>query len=148
MKLLITNIQPNEKFDGVIICPENGDNIYDLNKFVDHNECSEITCNVINYVPTQSLKGYIGELSVKLAHKGKLIILATDAIEVTKAFHLGRIDILTFNSLVYGDRTKVWEFRQSLVSLHDVVELMKLNGLKVLQKRLNEFKFSVIGERE
>lgn len=131
-----------------VISPEKGDNLYDLNKYVDHNECQEILCTLTDYIPTNKLSPYIGELSAKLAHGGKLTIIGTDALEVVHAFKNGRMDILAFNELVYGKRNKVWAFKQSLISLHDVTAIMRTHNLKITQKRISDFTYSVVGERE
>lgn len=148
MKLLVTENIPDQSTDQLVISPEKGDNIYDLDKFVDHNECEEITFTLPDYIPTDKLAGVINALANKLAHKGRLTIIGTDALEVTTAYKNGRIDILHFNTLVFGQRDKVWKFKQSLITLSDAVTLMKLQGLKIIQKRLSDFTYSVVGERE
>jgi hypothetical protein len=149
MKVLITENLPSHPWkEGIVISPEKGDNFFDLDKFLDHNECSEIFFTLTDYVPTSQLSDAIAKLSTKLAHGGKLVISGTDALVVTQAFQNGRINILEFNELVYGKRNKVWAFKQSLVALNDVVAICKANGLKVTQKRLSDFTYSVIGERE
>ncbi len=149
MKLkLSTNKQ--EEIEGVIkvVSPEHGDNIYDLDKYADHNECEEVLCELADYVPTAKLQQFITSLTTKLAHKGKLTVIGTDALQVTHAFKNGKIDIIEFNKLVYGERTKVWNFKQSLVSLHDVHAIMKAAGLKIITKRLSDFQYLLVGERE
>lgn len=149
MKALITENLPSHPWkEGITISPEKGDNFFDLDKFLDHNECSEIFFTLTDYVPTSKLADMVARLTTKLAHGGKLNLTGTDALVVTQSFQNGRINILEFNNLVYGKRDKVWAFKQSLVSLNDVVAIFKANNLKVTQKRLSDFTYSVIGERE
>lgn len=149
MKLIISTDKEAEIENVVkVVSPEHGDQIYNLDEYVDHNECDDILCELTDYVPTTKLQAFIGAITTKLAHKGKLTIIGTDALQVVHAFKNGRIDVLAFNELVYGKRDKVWNFKQSLVSLHDVHAIMKAAGLKIINKRLSDFQYLVVGERE
>lgn len=149
MRLIIdTKTIYTESDTTIVISPERGDNIYDLDKFVDHNSCHYINFVLADYVPTPKFSDYINCLSNKLAHKGQLLVTGTDAISVAGAFHRGQINVLELNRLVYGSRDSVWSFKQNLVSLQDIVDIMKLHKLKIIQKRLSDFTYSVVGERE
>lgn len=147
MRLLITE-NPNQEFNGTILSPEKGDNFQDLDKYVDHNECEDIVFTLTDYIGNSQLAEVIKKLSTKLAHKGKLTIVGSDAIIVSKALYHGSINILKFNELVYGSRDRVWAFKQGLVTLNDIVEILKLQKLKITKKRISDFTYSVTGERE
>jgi hypothetical protein len=147
VKVLIT-IDDNTLNDYQKISPLNGDNPLFLDKYLDDGECQEIILDgIIDYVPIEHTQQYVTSLAKKLKIGGKLIIIGIDALEVAQSYYNGIINTIQFNKLTFGEKRHTWEFKQGLVQLEELCELLKSLNLKIINKRLYNFKYSITVER-
>ena len=130
------------------ISPINGENPLFLDRWIDDGECYEIIVDgILDYVPFEQLQNYVTGLSKKLAKNGKLIVVGTDALEIAHSYFSGIIDTPQYNKLVYGEKRHSWEFKQGMLQLEELCELFKSLNLKIINKRLYNFKYSITVER-
>ena len=148
MKLWISVDKPFEASNYKIISPLDGNSPFDIDKYVDNNEATEIVLdNILGYIPVHNIQPYINKVIGKLAHKGQLIVNDIDALQVVKDYYYGQISIVDFNNLLYGGKTHSWDFKQSCVTLNEISHYINQAGLRTIQKRLPHLHYSIIAER-
>tara|TARA_Y100000356_G_C11171422_1_gene241552 strand:- start:331 stop:759 length:429 start_codon:yes stop_codon:yes gene_type:complete len=80
------------------------------------------------------------ELVKKIRYKGQIIISGSDMYEISRAMVSKTIGLEEANSIIYDGR-------YSIGSVLDMVAKLQQLGLKVLHKRVNDFKYTIIAER-
>lgn len=147
MKFLLSVEQPPILSGYTIVSPINGQSPLDLS-MIDDGEATEIICHhVLQFVPIENMRAYLELLSKKLSHGGKLIITSYDAISLVADLYHNRIDTYKFNQIIYGSKQWAWDFKQSIVSLDEVNEIVRELGLRVNSRKLHNHQFSIICER-
>lgn len=105
-------------------------------------ECTEILAeDLIDYLPLPKMGEVLKWVRSKMRHGCKLIIGGTDIYELSKAFSSFHISLTDFNKLVYS------EGKSTMLTLPALVELIEQLELKVITKRVNNFKMVVVAER-
>lgn len=131
-----------------LISPLKGQNPTKINEFIDDGEATEIIAErILEYVPAEEVMNYVSLLAKKLAHKGQLIITSTDIVILSEKFIRGEINIIDFNKILFGSKTHAWDFKMSAVSLGDINEVATVLNLKVLEKNIDDFTFTIRLER-
>lgn len=131
-----------------IISPINGENPLEIASLLDDNECDEIVVdNILEFIPFARINEYLSLLVSKLRHGGKLHIHGLDANEVNKAYYGGMITLEQYNNMIFGSKTHAWAFFQSITNIYEITQVLKSAGLKILNKRLPNFHYSISAER-
>jgi len=83
---------------------------------------------------------FVQELVKKIRYGGKIIITGSDLYEVSRAAMNRNLTLEQITSLLYGGR-------YSISSIFDMVDMVRELGLKVINKRVDDFKYTIIAER-
>lgn len=111
---------------------------------VDNAECMEILVNdVIDFFSATNVEDFIKVLLRKLRHGGTIIIGGVDLYETTKAYYTNTINMTQMNELVHGIDGK----KSSNITLPIMVQFLQGQGLKILKKRANHYRFTVVAKR-
>jgi hypothetical protein len=132
-----------------LISPLKGENPVKINDIIDDGEAKEIIVdNILDYIAVEQLSQYIRMLAGKLQHSGKLIITGNDLTIICEQFIRGEVNVIDFNRLLFGLKNHAWNFKLSSITLGDIVEICKLCGLKILERKLNGPLFVIKAERQ
>lgn len=122
--------------------------IVDLSPVCEAAEATEILAlDVVTYWPRKVAGEMIAHWVSRLAHGGKLTISLPDAEEVSRAFYMGQIDFETYSEFVHGAQQRGWDERKSGGTLEKLVAYLSGFGLKILAKRVVDYKALVTAER-
>lgn len=148
MKVLLSNNQVTMS-GYTVISPEVGNNPFQLDAFVDNNECQEIICDeIIHYIDINNLHTFLRHLESKLAHGGKLIITGTDSLELARLYYYGLCDTYSYNKILFGNKSNPWEFKQSVINLKEAEEMLRSINFNILSKKIEGYTFTLVGERK
>jgi predicted SAM-dependent methyltransferase len=122
--------------------------VRNLDEVVMDSECVEIIAEgVLEYLEFESAKAAIAHWVKKLRHGGRIIISGTDYYEVCKQIMQRTVGVNEFNNLIHGGFTEPWDVKMSHMSINDLQNELKSNGIKILKKRVNGFSMVIEGER-
>ena len=119
-----------------------------LGPIADAGEVEEIIAHdIIDTVPLAKVNALIDHWLSRLAHKGRITISCVDIMEVCRSLQNRLISVEEASMLLHGDQSKNWRYRQANYTLLQLVETLRAKGMKVLQKRVYQFKAFVVAER-
>jgi hypothetical protein len=134
----------NQEISGfILISPIKGQNPIKFDNIDDGEALELILDNILEYIPSEQTLSFFKVLSNKLAHGGTATIVGKDLRLLTEAFVRGEIDIISFNRLIYGEKTHAWQFKLSGITLGDVNDICKSIGLNILERRLDGYDFII-----
>lgn len=76
----------------------------------------------------------------KLRHGGTISLVGSDLTEISRGLTTGHLELPKALTLLYGGR-------HSISTLSAIVEKLQGHGLKVMQKRCNDYKYYVVATR-
>lgn len=119
-----------------------------LDQLVDPAEVSEFVAHgILDFFPLHRANGVLDHWLSRLAHEGTITLSCVDLLEVTKSLQNRLITIETANILLHGEQDRPWKFRQANYTLNQIAGTLAGKGLRVQQKRINEFKAIVVAQR-
>jgi hypothetical protein len=74
----------------------------------------------------------------KLEHNGKVSITGIDALEISRGFYKGYLNLEKYNALL----------RPSLCTLEDIQNKLEELGLQIIVKRINDYKYYIEAIRQ
>ena len=143
------NIDPTYSTDG-ILSKENINldikkaDVRNLDELADDAECTEIIVNSLyDFLNLEDAVNSIKHLSKKLRHKGKIVLIGSDARELCRKFVEGSINIINFNEEIHGSFEETWDVKMSHFTMESMSELLESLGLQVVKKRLDNYNYLV-----
>lgn len=140
------NINPMamEDTDDVKMC-----DVKNLDPFICDAEVTEmVAIGVVDYMPLPEITTILDHWIKKLRIGGKITLSGVDAYSVAKSFTEYRINIDTFNQLMLGTQTTPNEHKANVLTMASLVTYLEgYHGLKILQKRYDEYYYVVTAER-
>ncbi len=122
--------------------------VANLDEYCEDAECEELVAlDVIDYMPALQLDNILSHWLKKIRHGGTIAIGGIDMREVSRAFVSQKLSLEDANLLFYGAQRAPWQYRKSTLTLQKVIDLLESKGLKILQKRINEYSYMVKAER-
>lgn len=119
-----------------------------LDEFVDDGECVEIVAlDVLDHYPSTEVDNVLMHWLSKLRHGGIITIGGNDFDSISSAYKMGRIDLIKLNELLYGLQGEDASYQYSCLSINTMIDFLQGQGLKVIMKRVNKYKFVVKAER-
>lgn len=119
-----------------------------LSHTVDDAEASEIVAHeVLDYYPGKMVDLVLDNWLLKICHGGTLTISVVDTQEVAKALCDGNIDIDEVQDLLHGKQERQWDVRKATFTLAILVTVLENKGLKILQKRVRNYRAYVVAQR-
>jgi 2-succinyl-5-enolpyruvyl-6-hydroxy-3-cyclohexene-1-carboxylate synthase len=119
-----------------------------LDHTVDNGEASEIIAeDVIDYLGPDYVDKAINNWLSKLQHGGIIVIGGTDIRVVCKSYFLRQLNTVEVNNLLYGEQKNVQQYKKSCLTIHEVCELLKSLGLKIILKRHDGFRYLIKAKR-
>lgn len=120
----------------------------DLSTLVDAGECSEVVAlDVLDYFPGAAVDQVLRNWLSRLCHGGRLTVSVVDLREVSRALLAGNVSMDDANELLTGKQEKAWQFKKSVFTLSQLVEVMTNLGYRVLAKRVQNYRAVVTVER-
>lgn len=115
--------------------------LLDLSPLVDANEASELIAHdILDFFGAVQVDQALNHWLSRLAHGGKIVVSAIDVGEVGRAFLSGTIDLDTANTLLYGEQDKPGRWRKSALTLSRLAAVLEGKDLKVLSKRVANYR--------
>ena len=105
------------------------------------NECTEISAEVLDYIPSQHMLDVIKNYTSKLRHGGKIVFGGTDMMMVAKDIVTQRLNLVQANEILHGDFDSIHKNGQ--ISMADLIPLLESLQLKIMRKSFNGYQFIV-----
>jgi hypothetical protein len=119
-----------------------------LDPVVDAGEAAELVAHdLLDRVPLAQANTLLDHWLSKLAHGGTITVSCVDLLEVAKSLQNRLITVEEASTLLHGEQGKNWQFRQANYTLAQIADTLRGKGLKVQQKRINEFRAIVVAQR-
>jgi hypothetical protein len=120
--------------------------VFNLNHTYDAGEVEEIVAfDILDYCYGPAANEVVDHWISKLQHGGKLVIGTLDAREVSRAYLNGRITLEDFNNLIHAKKGNAG--RMCTLTMPHLVEALEGKGMKILQKRISEYRCIITCER-
>lgn len=114
----------------------------------DDNQLEEILAiNVIEYLPRAMFDQIINHWITKLSHKGKLVVDFVDLYTVSRLFFLQQLQFQDVNTLLHGEMKVGWDEKKLNLTVPQLSNTLETFGLKVISKKLDGVKATIIAER-
>ena len=118
--------------------------VFDIGHAVQDSEATEILAHdIINFTEYSKIDSVILNWVSKLRHGGVIVIGGKDLWHVSKCYSQRLINTEEFNKAVFGNQEHKKDYRQSHVTMTEVVSKLESLGLKVLKKRVNGYEMVV-----
>lgn len=150
INLLLSDNSPRSGFVNIDPYAPSGDplrtigDVTNLDEHCEDAECDELVAlDIIDYVPALELDSVLLHWLKKIRHGGSITLGGVDMREVSRAFVAQKISLEDANILFYGAQSAPWQYRKSTLTLQKLIELLESKGLKIVQKRINHFSYSV-----
>ena len=115
---------------------------------IDDNELEELlVLEVIEYLPRNLFENVMKHWVSKLAHKGRFTFDFVDIYTVSRLFFLQLISINDYNILTHGQANRGWDNKQVNLTTPQVCQAMENLGLKVISKKIDGVKATIVAER-
>lgn len=125
-----------------------GGEVGDLSHTVDAAEAEEIVAlEILDFFPAKRTDHVLDNWLSRLAHGGTITVSVVDTREVARGVLNRQLTMETLNGLLYGEQKRPWEFRKAAYTMEQLVEVFRGKGLKILQKRLVNFRAYVTAQR-
>tara|TARA_A100000172_G_C3005324_1_gene97757 strand:- start:8 stop:502 length:495 start_codon:yes stop_codon:yes gene_type:complete len=123
--------------------------VINLDEYVDDAELTELVAeDVVDYIGSDKAEQTINNWVKKIRIGGKIIIGGVDILEVSKSLSQYRIDVTEANRLIYGEQTRPYLFKKSGFTCVGIAEYLEgVFGLRILKKRINNYKMIVEAQR-
>lgn len=119
-----------------------------LDPFCEAGQCTELYAgDCLEFFHARFADQILNNWLSKLSIDGTITISGTDIYE-TMTFLLNRtIGMEQLNTLLYGDRVKLWEQKKSVYSCHQICSTLEPKGIKIIKKVIDNYKYSIVGKR-
>jgi len=115
-----------------------------LGQFVEANEATEIVAHdILDAFPGDKVDEALDNWVSKLAHGGRLVLSVIDFREVSRSYLSHILTIDKVNLLIHGEGHR----RNCSLTLEQLVDVLKNKGLKILIRRVENFRAVVVAER-
>lgn len=122
--------------------------IANLDPLVDNASCTDIVArNVLEYVPHPEIVNILNHWISKLRHGGKLTIVTTDLRSIAKSIIRDALEPSDYLSLLYGEQRNAFDIKRSILTLGTLSALLESAQLKITNKSMDSFEFSITAER-
>lgn len=119
-----------------------------LAPLVDAGEVTELVAHgILDLIPMHQANALLDHWLSRLAHGGTIVLSCVDILEVTKSLQNRLITIEQANVFLHGEQDKPWRFRQANYTLAQLADILHDKGLRVQQKRINDFRAIVVAQR-
>ncbi len=88
----------------------------------------------------------VGWLS-RLKHGGMLTLSVVDLREVSRSVLNGNISIMDANELLFGKQERPWQFKKSVFTLSQLVEVLGNLGYRIIAQRVQNYRAVITVER-
>lgn len=137
-KLYITTL-PESYMDYENVCVPQA---YTLSK-IDSASCEEIIArDIIDTIPYNDVIPTILIFLSKVHRKGKITLGGRDLDAIFKAYKNQLLEVKDVNSLIFGSD------RLSISSVVDIINILESNGFKILNKKRDNYFWSITAERQ
>lgn len=124
-------------------------NVGDLSDLVDAGEAEEIVAlDILDFFPGEMADQVLHNWLSRLSRGGKITVGVVDVREVARGLLDGRLTLDDAQELLHGRQTAEWDYRKSVFTLSHLVEVLTNLGLKVLKKRVENYRAIVTAERQ
>lgn len=115
---------------------------------VDDAEASEIVAvGVLSYYPGSLVNDIVSGWVKKLAVGGTITISAVDHNQVAHRLHGQHITAEQANELLHGRQEKDWDIIKSSFPIQRLIDVLKAQGLQIVQKRFRDCEAIVTARR-
>lgn len=115
-----------------------------LGEWVDANECEELVAHdVLDAFPSVAVDAVLDHWLSRLSHGGKIVVSVVDLKEVARAFLAGSLKLEEANRLIHGGA----HMRKSSLTVGILSDVMEGKGLKVLIRRVENYRAVVVAQR-
>lgn len=115
-----------------------------LDLLVDPGECEELVAHdVLDAYPAQSVDAVLDHWLSRLAHGGTIALSVVDMREVARAFLAGSLNLEEANKLLHG----VGVTKKSTLSVDILSDVLEGKGMKVLVRRVENYRAVVVAQR-
>jgi len=122
--------------------------IANLDPLVDNASCTDIVArNVLEYVPHNELVSVLNHWISKLRHGGKLTINTTDLRSIAKAVVRDALEPSDYLNLLYGQQRNAFDIKRSILTASTLSALLESANLKIVNKAMDAYEFSITAER-
>lgn len=122
--------------------------ISNLDDHLDIAECTELrSSDVLNYFESEKVDNILNNWISKIRKGGIISISEIDLDKVYKAFARNEINLTTFNTLVFGEQSRNWDFKKSILNMDVVCEALKAKGLEIIEKSFLNYNFIITARR-
>ena len=119
-----------------------------IDELVFDSECDEIIVeDVLDYIPTKSVKDNIICWAKKLRSEGTITIVGTDIEETMKLYFNRTSAVEDLNVKLYGEGDHPWHFKCGMTTLSYVTGVLKDLNLKITYRNFKDNKFIVTAKR-
>lgn len=119
-----------------------------LDEFVDDAEAVEIRAvDILDFFPYEKSDALVNHWIKKLAHGGKLIIGVVELVEVAKGICNYSLDVDQANLFLHGEQKFDWQNRKANFTLSQIATYLESKGLKILKKRVSNYRCIVEAQR-
>jgi len=122
--------------------------IANLDSLVDAASCTDIVArNVLEYVPHPDLLPVLNHWISKLRHGGKITINTTDLRSIAKAVARDALEPSEYLELLYGRQRDAFDIKRSILTPSTLSALLESASLRVINKSIDSYEFSITAER-
>ena len=115
-----------------------------LDRLCENGECEEIIVdNILSFFAAKDVDKILSHWISKIKHGGKIIILDIDLNHVATALNNGFLDFNQANKLIYGNQSREWEFRRSLLSAPILQGALQQYGFNIIKYRFDNYEFII-----
>ncbi len=112
-----------------------------LDYLIDDGEVEELKAiDILEYYPGNMSEIILTNWIKKLKHGGKLVLGTVDLVEVAKGVANYELDIDQANLFFHGEQKRSWDFRLSSFTMNQIVHYLESKDLKVIKKRVNNYR--------
>ena len=112
------------------------------------NECQELRAlNILDYYHMADYDRLVSHWTSKLRHGATITLGGLDIIEVNTALYNNSISPDEYNTLVFGSSNQNWELKKSLLSIHQVGNLLLGKGLQLVSKEFANLRYIITARR-
>lgn len=124
-----------------------GEAVVQLNLVCEANEAIEIRAvDTLDFFPPTQVDKALEHWLSRLAHGGIISIVATEIREVARGLLNGAITLDQANQLLYGTYEDN-DIKCCALSMDQLCEVLVNKGLKILRKRIENYKLLVVAQR-
>ncbi len=119
-----------------------------LDYLCEEAECQHIIAvNVLDHFSSKDVDHILEHWISKLRHKGIITIGGVDLVEISKAINNNYIDLIQANIMLFGLQSEVWQTKKACLTSSSIIIALQNCGLRIIKNRINNYQYSIEGER-